>query len=282
MWLSTKRKRKDESSPSSASSRESSSGTSGDTRSGCDWQSSLPLDWTRMNRRNQVIGGDKGDFCCVNPDSCRRRSRIRPLTTEIREKSPIVTTTINGNDDGVVTETSKKIDGRAIFCLHDDDPSWIQGYFISRGSKKPWGMLAIQEEVDDCMACSTGGYRRLSLTVYHRSHGHHRQFSSKTDSSHSDSIRTKTDDSKNDSCKIDDVDWTGGDMMTLCHPRYVDMEAERLLTGKKALPMMHKYFQGLLNRLEEECHVTEGSSVLDWLPNVAIVTGPMTLTLPIQ
>jgi len=280
MWLSSKRKRKDKSLPSSASARESSPGTFGAMRSGGDWQSSLPLEWTRMNRRNQVIGGDKGDFCCVNPDSCRRRSRIRPLSTEITENSPIFTTTINGND-GVVTETSKKFGGRAIFCLHEDDPSWIQGYFIPRGSKKPWGMLAIQEEVDDCMACSTGGYRRLSLTVYHRSHCHHRQSSSKSDPSHSDSIRTRTGDSKNDSCKIDGVDWTGGDMITLYHPRYVDMEAERLLTGKKALPMMHKYFQGLINRLEKECYVAEGSSVLNWLPNVAIVSGPMTLTLPI-
>jgi hypothetical protein len=46
--------------------------------------------------------------------------------------------------------------------------------------------------------------------------------------------------------------------------------------------MLHKYFQELINRLEKECCVNEGSSVLDWLPNVAIVTGPMSLTLPTQ
>lgn len=50
--------------------------------------------------------------------------------------------------------------------------------------------------------------------------------------------------------------------------------------GVRALPVLKKYFQGLINRLEKECDVEEGSSILDWLPNVAIVTGPMSLTLP--
>ena len=46
--------------------------------------------------------------------------------------------------------------------------------------------------------------------------------------------------------------------------------------------MLHKYFQSLVNRLEKECCDKEGLSVLEWLPNVAIVTGPMSLTLPTQ
>jgi hypothetical protein len=46
--------------------------------------------------------------------------------------------------------------------------------------------------------------------------------------------------------------------------------------------MLHKYFQELINCLEKECDVKEGASVLDWLPNVSIVTGPMSLTLPTQ
>lgn len=69
-------------------------------------------------------------------------------------------------------------------------------------------------------------------------------------------------------------------MITLYHPDHVHMEGERLLTGKKALPMLHKYFQGLINRLEKECRIEKGLPVLEWLPNVAIVTGPMSLTLP--
>ena len=52
--------------------------------------------------------------------------------------------------------------------------------------------------------------------------------------------------------------------------------------GKKALPVLNKYFHGLIARLEKEFDIEDDSSVLDWLPNVAIVAGPMTLTIPIQ
>ena len=74
-------------------------------------------------------------------------------------------------------------------------------------------MLAVREEVDDCMACSAGGYRRLSLTIYHR-----RESATKMNSNDAKTI------------KIEGVDWTGGDMMTLYHPQHVDMIGERLLT----------------------------------------------------
>jgi hypothetical protein len=247
MWLSTKRKRKEDESSSLSSSAPaktkeaaSTTTTSDALRAGSDWQSTLPLDWTRMHRSS-----DTGDnICCVDSDTCRHRGRIRPLSKERRANSRSVTTTTttttttihrNDDDDAVLADTSNNFHGRAIFCLHDDDPSWVQGYFIPRGSTKPWGMLAIQEEVDDCLACSTGGYRRLSLTVYHRSLSlnRHRQSSTKNNGPNnhtSDSIRTRNESSKNNSCKIDGVDWTGGDMITLFHPRYVDMEAERLLT----------------------------------------------------
>jgi len=218
----------------------------------------------------------------------------------------------NDNDDGEDFDSDNtcnnkkqtKIDGQAIFCLHDDNPNWIQGYFVAKGSTKPWGMLAIQEDVDDCMICCAGGYRRLSLTVYHRHHHLRRRSSS------SEAIRRKRrrqepsprdddDDESNQSSssssssneieidrktakpwKVGGIDWTGGDMMALYHPDFVDMKGERLFTGEKALPMMRRYFQNLIHRLEKEFCVEECSSVLDWLPNVAIVTGPMSLTIP--
>jgi hypothetical protein len=198
MWLSTKRKRNEESMSSStpAKTREAASTTtaSDDTlRAGDDWQSTLPLDWTRMHR------------------SIGHRGRKRPLSKETR------TIQRNYNDDD--DTTSNNFEGRAIFCLHDDDPSWVQGYFIPTGSTKPWGMLAIQEEVDDCLACCSGGFRRLSLTVYHHN------------TTRIDSIRTRNESTgKKNSFKIDGIDWTGGDMIALYHPRYVDMNTERLLT----------------------------------------------------
>jgi hypothetical protein len=45
---------------------------------------------------------------------------------------------------------------------------------------------------------------------------------------------------------------------------------------------LNKYFQSLINRLEKECCEEEGLSILEWLPNVAIVTGSMSLTLPTE
>jgi hypothetical protein len=71
-------------------------------------------------------------------------------------------------------------------------------------------------------------------------------------------------------------------MMTLSHPHYIDMVGERLLTGEKAIPVLNKYFHGLVTRLQQECEVDKGVPVLEWLPNVAIVVGPMELTLPIN
>jgi hypothetical protein len=40
----------------------------------------------------------------------------------------------------------------------------------------------------------------------------------------------RNESSTKTSYKIDGVDWTAGDMMTLYHPLHVDMEAERLFT----------------------------------------------------
>jgi len=279
--LSTQRKTKDKLSSSSGSAREVLSKTTDAERTGGDWLSSLPLDWTRMHQRDPLVDGGTSVSCCEKPETCRLEGRTRPLSKATRKYPPTVTTTISGKDDDDVVDTSNKFSGQAIFCLHDDDPSWIQGYFIPRGSTKPWGMLAIQEEVDDCTGCRAGGYRRLSLTVYHRSESHGQSFS-KNGPNHSDSISKRKKIRNTNSCQIDGVDWRGGDMITLYHPRYVDMEAERLLTEKKALPILHKYFQGLINRLEKECCVKKGLSVLEWLPNVAIVTGSMSLTLPMD
>ena len=248
MWLSSKRKRNGEESspPLSPPRKVTQNATDDDTPS--DWQASLPLDWTRMGKRGRGVSSGRS----------QRTGRVRPRVI----------------DDG--ESSSNEFHGRAIFCLHDsDDPGWIQGYFIPKGSTKPWGMLAVREEVDDCMACCMGGYRRLSLTVYHRGRGQ------KQDDSQSDNTTvTSTKDAKPNSCKIGGVEWTGGDMISLYNPRCVDMQAEKLLTGEKALPVLHKYFQGLITRLGKECSIQEGTSILDWLPNVAIVMGPMSLTIP--
>jgi hypothetical protein len=258
------------------------------------WKSSLPLDWTRVRRNEEVnvddaVGksDDYGMICCQDPASCRRLGHRRPENSSSILARPVPLPLHSNND----TDTTNKIHGQAIFCLHDLDPSWVQGFFLQRGCKKPWGLLAIQEEIDDCLACSAGGYRRLSLTVYRRhesaSNDIHRKSKSddrgSNNSNNSNTSNTSNSNNNNNTkpCKIEGVDWTGGDMMSLYHP-YVDMVGERLLTGEKALPMLNKYFQSLINRLEKECCEEEGLSILEWLPNVAIVTGTMSLTLPTE
>jgi hypothetical protein len=266
MWLSTKR----------VTERVNPSSSPSSTSSTMGWKSSLPLDWTRVQRNKEVkvddaVGksDDYGIICCQDPVSCRRLGHRRPENSSSILARPVP---LHSNYD---TDTTNKIHGQAIFCLHDLDPSWVQGFFLQRGCKKPWGLLAIQEEIDDCLACSAGGYRRLSLTVYRR----HESASSDIHRNSKSDDRGSNNNTK--PCKIEGVDWTGGDMMSLYHP-YVDMVGERLLTGEKALPMLNKYFQSLINRLEKECCEEEGLSILEWLPNVAIVMGSMSLTLPTE
>ena len=213
--------------------------------SNVDWKSSLPLEWTRVKRDPKAIadnGVSKSENCGL-------------ICCQDQEKTSFST-------DGA----THKIYGQVMFCLHDFDPNWVQGYFLQRNCKKPWGLLAIQQEIDDCLACSAGGYRKLSLTVYHNN--------SKSNG------RNINETAK--SSKIENVNWTGGDMMTLYHPKYVDMVGERLLTGEKALPMLNKYFSSLINRLKKECCAEPSATILEWLPNVAIVTGSMSLTLPVE
>ncbi len=175
----------------------------------------LPLDWTRL-----------GQQCCEDPISCRQRHRT-PLTSR-----------------GTVVR------GHAVFCMHENDPSWFQGYFIPDHSRRPWGMLAVQEEVEDCLACADGGFRRIALTIY--------------PPDPMEPIRLRT------------VDWTGGDMIQLKHER-LDMEAHRLWTGPSSLSYVQRYFQGLISKLRQEYNVDESTSVLEWLPDVAVVVGTMTL-----
>ena len=212
--MSTKRKRTDvDSSSLSAQLRKATP----DVALGSDWQPSLPLDWTRMGGRG------KGDSFRASQQS---RKRIRPLSniSDICKVVPETNTT---------TPSNTTFDGRAIFCLHDnDDPAWIQGYFVPKGSNKPWGMLAVREEVDDCMACCMGENRRLSLTVYHR--GYDRLSASDNVRNHGDDTNIRSKRNKRTSCcKIGGVEWTGGDMIALYHPHSVDMQAEVLLTVSK-------------------------------------------------
>jgi hypothetical protein len=269
MWMSTRKPRANTQQPTNDSENDETMAKGLSTSSSPDhnikeeWQSSLPLDWTRMNERKRNANDDEKEDDCVNPANCLcRRRHVRPFANAAAMDTP-------GNSISLPSfrSTTTALHGQAIFCLHELDPAWVQGYFVPSGSNQPWGLLAVQEEIDDCLACSDGGYRRVGLTVYPP-----KPAAAATAAATQRKRRT-----------IANIDWTGGDMMTLYHPDHVAMTAEQLLTGEKALPLLHKYFQGLLNRLQQEWNdnsADDESSILDWLPNVVVVKGSMKLVLP--
>ena len=69
----------------------------------------------------------------------------------------------------------------------------------------------------------------------------------------------------------------------------IEMETERLLTGKQALPYLEKYFGSLMKRILQECTEETGEDkenddekamIIEYLPDVAIVIGSMSIVVP--
>jgi len=138
--------------------------------------------------------------------------------------------------------------GKAVLCMHEMDPEWFQGYFFVPNSSKPWGLLCKQQSIDDCLKCEEGGYRELSVKVY----------------SYNQSKPSI----------ISDVQWTGGDMIRLLQPNgALRFEPDQALTGNEACSFVDSLFSGLLQRLKTEGDFDESSTVLDIIPDVAIVLG---------
>ncbi|KAL3930698.1 MAG: hypothetical protein SGBAC_011652 [Bacillariaceae sp.] len=217
-------------------------------------QEDLPLDWTRVKRRRV---------------ECAIGYNTRTLT-----KSPLV-----------VSDKERVYHGYAIFCLHDStNPTWFQGYFLEtalddsstdgdgssstmiHSSRRPWGLLATKEEIDECMECENGGYRRITVKIFH------------APSSNISSPQTTS---------LTGVDWTGGDMMRLSNDK-VEMNTQRLLTGKDALPYLNQYFSGMLRKLQQACSdaATSGDNdndendktgIFTFLPDVAVLVGKMSI-----
>ncbi len=166
----------------------------------------LPLGWTQVQRAkrprdvdNNTNPADEIDWCCDDPN-CKRSTRD--------------TVTV-----AIASENSTTVRGTAIFCLPEIDPVWFQGYLQIEGQRKPWGLLATQETLDECLECKDGG-----------------------------------------------------DMMRL-QSAEVSMETHSLWTGTKTVPYVEKYFGSLAKKLCGD------DSLLEVLPELAIVTGPMTLSL---
>jgi hypothetical protein len=177
--------------------------------------------------------------------------------------------------------------GIGIFCLHDTDTSWFQGYFIpkSSGIHKPMGILAVQRDIDECIQCAFGGYRELDVTLYNflAMEGGRNQ-----------------DNTGNSSSITIPVVCTGGDMLrmrTITRGKTqgadgsvvnLTFDATTIYTGLKATPYLKTYFASLVQKKRELLFVqttaTDDSvqeitkmNELDLFPDCAIVCGDMIL-----
>jgi len=203
----------------------------------------LPLDWTRVKRKQ-----------CTLPT--------------------IETTFLNVSQ---LTPRQQVTSGFGVICLHDSNPAWFQGYFFpnrttqqqqqqlqvpssssqsqQQQKQKPWGLLAVQEALDECMECADGGYRRISLTVFPFSHG----------------PRNKV--------QLKDIEVTGGDMVRFAGTN-VRLEPQQLMTGSACVPIVEELFADLVQKCRNKLSKGEPDAVLDIMPDVTIVMGPMKLILP--
>jgi hypothetical protein len=219
--------------------------------------SPLPLEWTRVQRKrklpvnassSQENAADLDEYCCDDA-SCRHVIRLRREQQGEPEN--------NAHDQGTPSASHRRYVGKAIFLLHDSNPDWIQGYFFPNGAGKPWGLLAIQQDIDECLQCTAGGYRVVQLTIL---------------------PFDRTNMIKKQSVAA--VEWIGGDMMCLKHP-LVQMQGEQLVTGEKAVPTVETIFATLLTKLrssrESESTTTP---VLKLFPDLAIVSGTMQILMP--
>jgi len=264
-------------------------------------------------------GGKKGadvedeERCCDDP-SCRRGGGGGPRyfgheQRPLEEGGGTLAVAVGGggvdNSNAGSANTGIAVaKGRAIFLLHEPDPGWFQGYLffdsegggIGSGSwgngssghnnkKKPWGLLAQQVTLDECLQCAEGGYRQIKLTVYPYGDGADDGSGNKNEGRRQRQPRKFI---KND------VEWFGGDMVRLQGPE-VRMRAERLATGRDAVPYVERVFEGLLRaargrrqrvgggggeKTQEETDDVEGDGVLDLMPDCAVVIGEMELALP--
>jgi len=150
------------------------------------------------------------------------------------------------------------IKGIGIFCLHDIDATWFQGYFFPEATKttKPIGLLATPREMDECVQCADGGYRELDLKVY---------------------LSKKK--------QIVPIICTGGDMMRMrpvsLSKVNIAFDAYIVYTGDKTIPFSETYSSSLVTKqrnllLQQQEHTSDAEAVqqlsaLDLLPDCAIV-----------
>jgi hypothetical protein len=211
----------------------------------------LPMGWTKIQRKRRASTFESSgevavDEFCDDP-SCNRMSPTRK-----QKLSEDTSSSDKTNDDG----STPLVEGTVVICLPDINPSWFQGYLQLQGFPKPWGLLGEQQELDECLQCGDGGYRQVNITLF--------PFN-----------ETKSD---NQSIVYHTIEWTGGDMISLKGDD-LTMQPDRIWTGTKTIPLLERYFDNLVCQIRDRA-ADQRSSILELLPNVAVVTGKIQLRLP--
>jgi len=260
---------------------------------------SLPLEWTKISRRKRRKTGnnskdqEKGLDCCED-DTCFNNEKWRQLKEEETNVNESNSASLSGNENIVTPMITMR--GKGLFCLHELDCKWFQGHFLSSsiGTRTATGnvgnsiglLVTQREDVDDCLQCANAGYRELDMKLLRPS------------SSSSLGLNGKRKE-----LKIQKLVCTGGDMLRIhtppllevggteakrlshatqrgSQPEEVKFEAEKIITGANVEPLVRRYFSNLVARMTTSSK--KSMSVLDILPDCAVVVGDMSVTVPSQ
>jgi hypothetical protein len=175
----------------------------------------------------------------------------------------------------------------------------------SSSSSSSWGLLAVQNAIEDeCLLDDCGGYRELDLTIIRNKPNDHHRLSRPAVSSSSSAAAAAATSTNSNKLRwiIENVEWTGGDMMRLSTDPYslsssatslrmdengVKFEPKTLMEGEKAMEIASKYFPSLVKRLqihklmnEEGTGTTPTSSSSSLCDDAMVVIGDMSIVAP--
>lgn len=213
----------------------------------------------------------------------RRNKRPRESTTAADDGDGSTTLTVGNGEEDIEDDclncndpacrrntvsflpSPRSFVGRVVWLLHDVESEWFQGYVLLPG-QRPWGLLAVVQELDECLQCTDGGYRQVQITVQQPSTAHTEGYK-------------KVD--------LGVVEWTGGDMMRL-ESANVKMQPDSVVTGKKAASLVTELFKGFWKQLRATCSDqfsanglgnTEIIDPLELIPDVAVIYGSFEFVL---
>jgi len=156
----------------------------------------------------------------------------------------------------------------------------------------PFGILAVEQEVDACLGCADGGYRKLTVSIFQ-----HEEANVKA-SVLSNRLRLLDYAEKNDNGKqpiIIPSYATGGDMMRIrsddsslrqmhseifsksIQSSLLNFDADRVITGIETQKYLEKYFKKIVKKVRASDLNAGNDLKPSWklLPDCAIVLGRM-------